>query len=64
MIATLWGNYFKDAQLEWQNYLVGRHIVDFVHCRRHFGNDTKLVCYDGEEEGIENIAPDTLVRLG
>ena len=43
---------------------VGRRIVDFAHCRRHFGNDTKLVCFDGEEEGIENIAPDTLVRLG
>ena len=55
---------------------VGRRIVDFAHCRRpktdprmthcrrHFGNDAKLVCFDGEEGGKENIAPDTLVRLG
>ena len=43
---------------------LGHRIVDFAHCRRHIGNDTKLVCFDGEEEGIENIAPDTLVRLG
>ena len=51
-----------------------RHFVDIQEndpllplCRQHFGNNTKLVCFDGDEGGsvgLENIAPDTLVRLG
>ena len=35
--------------------IVGRRIVDFAHCRRHFGNDTKLVCFDSEEGHREEI---------
>ena len=28
-----------------------------THCRRHFGNDTKLVCFDSEEGGPGGLPP-------
>ena len=46
------------------NFVVGRRSVDFAHCRRP-ANETKLVYFVKRGvQGIENIAPDTLVRLG
>ena len=48
-------------------FIVGRRFVDSVLCRRDLAS---VFCEEGDEGGlppglgIENIAPDTLVRLG